>query len=107
MSGEKEKATYPDVEEGLKQSPQRRITRRRKTTMKTKIMKLILNIRLSKSKRQHDSLSDGVEDANENGAVDLDEPDPLDADTDDDGVADGDEPSWDVDTVIMAIKNFK
>jgi hypothetical protein len=75
--------------------------------MKTKIMKLILNIRLPKSKLQHDSLSDGIEDANENGAVDLGEPDPLDVDSDDDGVADGEEPSWDGDTVIMAICKVK
>jgi hypothetical protein len=75
--------------------------------MKTKIMKLILNIRPPRSKLQHDSLSDGIEDADQNGAVELGEPNPLDVDSDDDGVADGEEPSWDVDTVIMAIKNFK
>ena len=46
-----------------------------------------------------DGIQDGVEDANKNGIVDIDETDPCDPDTDNDGIQDGTESGLTVDDV--------
>ena len=48
-----------------------------------------------------DGLLDGVEDANQNGAVDTDETDPCKADTDEDGMSDG----WEVNNSLDPLSN--
>ncbi|MCD4749776.1 MAG: hypothetical protein K8R59_10430 [Thermoanaerobaculales bacterium] len=48
----------------------------------------------------NDGVNDGAEDANQNGAVDVDETDPVDADTDDDGLPDGEEGALGIDPTV-------
>jgi hypothetical protein len=52
---------------------------------------------MTESDTNHDGLSDGQEDFDKNGSLELNEPNPLDRDSDDDGVYDGEDGLGDAD----------